>query len=76
MLDAFNDKNQHVPSDKYRTSKLLDLLLARQIASLPAAAKVTVNSANPGLCASQLSRELPLPVRLLACVHSLLQVMI
>jgi retinol dehydrogenase-12 len=43
-------------------SKLLDVFMAREIAQLPAAQKVNVNSLNPGLCVSELRRDMPIIV--------------
>jgi NAD(P)-dependent dehydrogenase (short-subunit alcohol dehydrogenase family) len=46
--------------DRYSTTKLLDVFLARKIAQLPkvAASGVVVNSVNPSLCESDLGRDL------------------
>ncbi|KAK4670322.1 uncharacterized protein QC763_210690 [Podospora pseudopauciseta] len=58
------------PYENYSTSKLLDLLLARELAnrldaSSPAGnSKVIVNSVNPGLCRSKLFNKVPLIVNL------------
>lgn len=59
ILAALNDKQQAVPSDLYNMSKLLDVLITREIAQLPSAQKIVVNSLNPGLCVSDLRRDFP-----------------
>lgn len=57
ILAALNDKSQAIPSDLYNMSKLLDVLVTREIAQLPSAQKINVNSLNPGLCVSELRRD-------------------
>ena len=59
LLAALNDKSQAVFNDIYNTSKLLDILMTRELAKLPAAQKIVVNCLNPGLCVSDLRRDLP-----------------
>lgn len=59
ILAALNDKSKADNNDLYNLSKLLDVFMAREIAALPAARKVNVNSLNPGLCVSELRRDLP-----------------
>lgn len=60
-------------SERYNTSKLLQLMMMRKLAAASSASAgpaVTINALNPGLCRTQLFRQLPLPVRLfmnLAC---------
>ncbi|KAF8199209.1 hypothetical protein K438DRAFT_1823202 [Mycena galopus ATCC 62051] len=64
ILTALNDKTKFKGDDvmdRYPTSKLFDLYLAREIAALEAAKGVVVNVIAPGLCASELGRDLPLP---------------
>lgn len=41
---------------------VLDVFMAREIAKLPVASKVTVASVNPGLCKSDLRKDMPYPV--------------
>lgn len=49
ILSALDDQTQWVNgNERYNVSKLLDLYLAREIAKLPAANGVVVNSVNPG----------------------------
>lgn len=59
ILAALNDKSKAVDSDLYNMSKLLDVLMTREIAKLPNASKINVNSLNPGLCVSELRRDFP-----------------
>lgn len=58
LLAALNDKSQAVNAELYNTTKLLVLLLTRELAKLPAAQKVVVNTASPGICVSQLRRNM------------------
>ncbi|KAJ6620576.1 hypothetical protein B0H10DRAFT_1791582 [Mycena sp. CBHHK59/15] len=57
ILQELNDKAKSVQKDRYATSKLLDLFLAREIAELPKAEGVVVNVVDPGLCISELGRD-------------------
>lgn len=63
ILAALNDESKFVPSDRYNTSKLLDVMVTRELGNLLKASKVKedheidVNCPNPGLCHSSLSRE-------------------
>ena len=41
---------------------VLDVFMAREMAKLPAASRVIVCSVNPGLCKSDLRKDLPYPV--------------
>jgi len=60
---ALNDQSRHLPSDRYMVSKLLDVFFTRELAEKLKASKVSedkeisVNTVNPGLCVSELSRE-------------------
>ncbi len=58
-ISALNDSTKFVAHDRYSTTKLLDVFLARKIAQLPKATAggVVVNSVNPSLCQSDLGRE-------------------
>ena len=58
-LAALNDSTKFDGSDRYSTTKLLDVFLARKIAQLPKATEggIVVNSVNPSLCKSDLARE-------------------
>lgn len=42
ILKAFNDKAQEIPRDRYNTTKLLDLFIARELAKLDKADGVIV----------------------------------
>ncbi|KAJ6581906.1 hypothetical protein B0H19DRAFT_929440 [Mycena capillaripes] len=57
ILQALNDEEKSNHKDRYPTSKLLDLFLAREIAALPRAEGVVVNVVDPGLCISELGRN-------------------
>lgn len=59
ILAALNDEKQARPGDIYHMSKLLDVLMTREIAQLPSAQKIIVNCLNPGMCASDLLRDHP-----------------
>ncbi|KAJ7352047.1 hypothetical protein DFH08DRAFT_774914 [Mycena albidolilacea] len=62
ILETMNDESQCKDIvDRYATSKLFNLFLAREIAKLPQAQGVVVNVVAPGLCASELGRDLGLP---------------
>ena len=58
-LLALNDSTKFDGLDRYPTTKLLDVFLARKVAQLPkvTASGVVVNSVNPSLCKSDLGRE-------------------
>ncbi|GAA5914900.1 hypothetical protein JCM6882_008102 [Rhodosporidiobolus microsporus] len=60
-LAALDDESIFVGSDRYNVSKLLDVMMAREFAKLPAlkAKGVVVNSVNPGLTKSALRRDAP-----------------
>ncbi|KAI5481408.1 hypothetical protein MNV49_004164 [Pseudohyphozyma bogoriensis] len=57
ILAALNDEDAFDGADRYMLTKLLNLFIARKLASLPLAADVRVSMVNPGLCASELLRE-------------------
>lgn len=59
LLAALNDESQADMGDRYNLSKLLDIFITREIAQLPSAKKVVVNSLTPGLCVSELRGDLP-----------------
>jgi len=58
-LSALNDSTKFDQHDRYSTTKLLDVFLARKVAQLPkvTASGVVVNFVNPSLCQSDLGRE-------------------
>ncbi|PWY96116.1 short-chain dehydrogenase/reductase [Aspergillus sclerotioniger CBS 115572] len=60
IFEALDDPDQYYDTmgERYRTSKLLDILLARELADRVSGDQVVVNCLNPGLCRSQLSREM------------------
>ncbi|KAK3378006.1 short-chain dehydrogenase/reductase-like protein [Podospora didyma] len=50
--------------DRYNTSKLLDVFMARELAErASSSSSVVINSTNPGLCWSELSRNTPYFIR-------------
>ena len=57
ILDAVNDP-KNFSLDHYNIVKLLEVFLAREIASLPMASRIIVNAVNPGLSTSQLRRDM------------------
>jgi hypothetical protein len=76
ILQVLNDEGKTNSKDRYPTSKLLDLFLAREIAGLPKAQGVVVkyvynrikylfrpvlsSVVDPGLCISELGRDMDL----------------
>ncbi|KAJ7117720.1 hypothetical protein C8R44DRAFT_626852 [Mycena epipterygia] len=60
ILQTMNNETQTDVVDRYPTSKLIDHFLAQKIAKLPRAEGVVVNVVDPGLCFSELGRDLPL----------------
>ncbi|KAJ6473125.1 hypothetical protein C8R45DRAFT_406992 [Mycena sanguinolenta] len=63
ILKTMNDEHQSKKNmtDRYPTSKLFNLYLAREIAKLPQAQGVVVNVVAPGLCTTELGRDIPIP---------------
>ncbi|KAJ7032034.1 hypothetical protein C8F04DRAFT_1108996 [Mycena alexandri] len=61
LLETLNNESESNIMDRYPTSKLFNLFLTREIATLPQAKGVVVNVVDPGLCTSELGRDLPLP---------------
>ncbi|KAJ7714745.1 hypothetical protein B0H16DRAFT_519954 [Mycena metata] len=61
LLDTLNNKSQSTIMDRYPTSKLFNLYVAREIVKLPDAQGVVVNVVDPGFCASDLGRDLRIP---------------
>lgn len=51
LSDVNNEKGKNA-GQRYELTKLLDVFLTRQIASLPAANGVVVNAVNPGFCST------------------------
>lgn len=63
LLDLNDPKSKNSSIlDRYNITKFLDVLLARQFSSLLLANEVVVDSVDPGLCESELRRDLPWPV--------------
>lgn len=61
ILNALNDQAQYVPFDRYPLSKLLDYFLVKKLSSLALAHNVVVNTVDPGLNTSEITRDLKLP---------------
>ncbi|KIM22319.1 hypothetical protein M408DRAFT_332958 [Serendipita vermifera MAFF 305830] len=61
VLAALNKEEGFDSSERYRTTKLLDVLLTRQLGrkNLFQSGKVILNSVNPGLCRSELMKNVP-----------------
>ena len=57
VFDALDDEKKSNFEERYPTSKLLEVLVVREIAPKLAGSGVTLNMTNPGLCHSELSRE-------------------
>ncbi|KAL1884184.1 hypothetical protein VTK73DRAFT_5320 [Phialemonium thermophilum] len=68
IFETFKSKEK-MSFDRYNVSKLLDLLLSRELArqldEKGTGAGVVVNVINPGFCTSQLFRDLPFPINLI-----------
>lgn len=65
IFDAFRS-SADMNEDRYNTSKLLNILIARELAArLGPDSPVLVNSLNPGLCKSELFRHCPFPLSIL-----------
>ncbi|RDI85896.1 hypothetical protein Vi05172_g4148 [Venturia inaequalis] len=54
VFDAFKDPTSKSQDDRYPTSKLLEILIVRELTT--ATPNVVVNSVNPGYCKSELQR--------------------
>jgi retinol dehydrogenase-12 len=64
IFQALNNPNQYLQGDRYNVTKMLDLLLTRQLAKSPAVdPDVIVCSVNPNFCKSELMRDTPKIVR-------------
>lgn len=48
---------------------VIDLFMSHEIARLPVAAGVVVNVVNPGLCVSEIRREMPWPIPCVGFSH-------
>jgi NAD(P)-dependent dehydrogenase (short-subunit alcohol dehydrogenase family) len=63
IFNTLNDKTKSDVSDRYPTSKLIQVFIVREMAAqLPQdSTPVIINCVNPGLCKSELSREIDGP---------------
>ena len=57
IFDALKDESKARMDERYQTSKLLEVLVVRQIAPKLEGSSVILNMLNPGLCHSELSRN-------------------
>lgn len=70
IFQALNNPNQYLEDDRYNVTKMLDLLLTRQLAKSPAVdPDVIVCSVNPNFCKSELMRDAPKIVQMWV-IHS------
>ncbi|KAJ7739827.1 hypothetical protein B0H16DRAFT_60132 [Mycena metata] len=60
LLETLNSESKSDIMSRYFTTKLFSLYLTREIANLLQAKGVIVNVVDPGLCTSELARDLPL----------------
>lgn len=58
ILAALNDPKKYQQQDRYPTSKTIGLLWTRELAQRVSSSEVVINSANPGFCATNLSRQM------------------
>lgn len=49
-------------SDRYNITKLINVFLSHQISQLSSAQDIVVNNVNPGLCVSELRRDMPVVI--------------
>lgn len=70
-IAELNNKEVFKPEDRYQVSKLLDLLVTREIgerldnSSHPEDKSIKINCPNPGLCHSELGREAGLQLKVM-----------
>ncbi|ETI21842.1 hypothetical protein G647_05911 [Cladophialophora carrionii CBS 160.54] len=57
IFPTLDDEKTATMDERYQTSKLLEVLVVKQIAPRLADSGVTLNMLNPGLCHSELSRD-------------------
>ena len=57
VLRKMDERNTFATPERYNTSKLLNILWARELASKVDASQVVINTVNPGLCWSSLHRD-------------------
>lgn len=56
-LNALNDSKRYVQSDRYPTSKVINLLWVRELASRVSNKEIIVNAPTPGFCKTELMRN-------------------
>lgn len=59
ILRKMDEKNTFATPERYNTSKLLNVLWARELASRIESSQVVINTVNPGLCWTSLHRDDP-----------------
>ncbi|KAK0344211.1 hypothetical protein LTR33_018931, partial [Friedmanniomyces endolithicus] len=74
IFTALNDPSKAKMMDRYNVSKLLEVFACREIARLHPVSdmRVTLNFLNPGLCHSELQRDVPSFLRPLVNIFMLL----
>ncbi|KAK1091199.1 hypothetical protein LTR48_006789 [Friedmanniomyces endolithicus] len=74
IFTALNDSSKAKMMDRYNVSKLLEVFACREIARLHPVSdmRVTLNFLNPGLCHSELQRDVPSSFRPLVNIFMLL----
>jgi NAD(P)-dependent dehydrogenase (short-subunit alcohol dehydrogenase family) len=67
IFNNLNDKSKANMDDRYPVSKLMEIFIVREMAAQRPSESypVTINTVNPGLCASELNREGILMVRIM-----------
>lgn len=69
IFEAFNNDKKAWISDRYNTSKLLEVLLVRSLAAAMrnganANKPIIINAVNPGLCYSEIARDVKVYLQL------------
>ena len=70
VFKALDDKDRANMPERYETSKLLQVLLLREMVAQGAGDSVVINMVNPGFCHSRLGREMGLVFTLLQLVFA------
>ncbi|OGM44715.1 putative short-chain dehydrogenase/reductase family protein [Aspergillus bombycis] len=70
VFKALDDKERANMLERYETSKLLQVLLLREMVAQGAGDSVVINMVNPGFCHSRLGREMGLMFTLLKIVFA------
>ncbi|KIM23303.1 hypothetical protein M408DRAFT_332403 [Serendipita vermifera MAFF 305830] len=59
ILEALNDEAQYVQADRYPDTKLMEILMAQELAKNSLLNDVVVCSVNPGFCRTELLNDMP-----------------